>query len=286
MANTITKYTDSQIMKALLTRDFSGIGGEFVDDMITSVKAAAFMGAANLTKVSLPNLKEVRYQAFANTSIANLDIPWSKLESLGGGAFMGASGLPQDLVLPKATAINSSVFAGTSSARNTQIRSVSLPVWTGSTLTEQGFSSSSSGLFAYCSALTRIEAPMLQTMPNQMLYYCAALEEVNFPKVSTVNSGAFAYCTKLKKIDLGGPITRLSSTIFSNCSALQAIILRGVTTVPTLSTTVFSSTNVSKKTAYIYVPKALEETFKVAANWSTYATQIRAIEDYPDICGS
>ena len=127
---------------------------------------------------------------------------------------------------------------------------------------------------------------MLQTMPNQMLYYCAALEEVNFPKVSTVNSGAFAYCTKLKKIDLGGPITRLSSTIFSNCSALQAIILRGVTTVPTLSTTVFSSTNVSKKTAYIYVPKALEETFKVAANWSTYATQIRAIEDYPDICGS
>ena len=37
--------------------------------------------------------------------------------------------------------------------------------------------------------------------------------------------------------------------------------------------------------AYIYVPRALVEDYKVATNWSTFADRIRAIEDYPEICG-
>jgi hypothetical protein len=36
-------------------------------------------------------------------------------------------------------------------------------------------------------------------------------------------------------------------------------------------------------TGYIYVPSALVETYKTASNWVTYAAQIRAIEDYPEI---
>ena len=66
MANTTLTYSDSQIMKALLTRDFSGIGGEFIDDVITSVKPGAFMAAENLTKVSLPALKTIHFGAFMN----------------------------------------------------------------------------------------------------------------------------------------------------------------------------------------------------------------------------
>ena len=31
---------------------------------------------------------------------------------------------------------------------------------------------------------------------------------------------------------------------------------------------------------YIYVPRAMVDTLKSATNWSTYATQIRALEDY------
>jgi hypothetical protein len=30
----------------------------------------------------------------------------------------------------------------------------------------------------------------------------------------------------------------------------------------------------------------LVDSYKTATNWSKYATQIRAIEDYPDICGT
>ena len=287
MANTMTSYTDAQIMKALLTKDFSGIGREFVDDVITSVKVGAFTGAQNLDKVSLPSVKEVHYCAFQNAAITTLDLPWGELESIGFSAFAGASGLLQNPVFSKLTALSNGAFAGTSDKKNTELRTISLPLWTGSSFSEgSGFSNSTGGIFAYCTALTSVSAPELQSLPTQMFYYCQALEDVVFPKVSTVNSGVFNYCSNLTKIDLGGAITKLSSAFMSYANKVTALILRGVTTVPTLGSSAFTGTAVKSGTCYVYVPKALEATFKVASNWSTYASQIRAIEDYPDICGS
>ena len=287
MANTIASYTDAQIMKALLTRDFSGIGRAFEDDVITGIKVGAFAAAQNLDKVSLPAVKEVHAYAFQDAAIGSIDLPWGEIESIGFGAFMGASGYPQNLVLSKVTALSNGVFAGTSAARNTNLRTISLPLWTGSSFSDgNGFSNSNTGIFAYCSAMTSILAPELQSVPYQMLYYCAALEEVVFPKASSVNAGAFNYCTNLKKIDLGGAITRFSSAFMTSASKVTALILRGVTSVPTISSTTFNNTAVKSGTCYVYVPKALEDTFKVASYWSTYASQIRALEDYPDICGS
>ena len=59
MANTITAYTDEQIMRCLLTHDFSTIGRAFTDDVVTKIKVAAFYQAANLDEVHLPALKDV-----------------------------------------------------------------------------------------------------------------------------------------------------------------------------------------------------------------------------------
>jgi hypothetical protein len=42
---------------------------------------------------------------------------------------------------------------------------------------------------------------------------------------------------------------------------------------------------VANGTGYIYVPAALIEDYKAATNWSLYADQFRAIEDYPEITG-
>ena len=38
-------------------------------------------------------------------------------------------------------------------------------------------------------------------------------------------------------------------------------------------------------TGFVYVPAESVDTYKSATNWSTYAEQIRAIEDYPEITG-
>ena len=150
MANTNSKYTDRQIMKALLTKDFSSIGREFEDDVITSVKVGAFMGAKNLDRVSLPSVKEVHYCAFQDTPLTTIDLPWGELESIGCSAFAGASGLPQNPVFSKLTALSNGAFAGTSDNKNTQLRTISLPLWTGSSFSEgTGFSNAIAGIFGW-----------------------------------------------------------------------------------------------------------------------------------------
>ena len=288
MPNSIATYTDAQIMRALLTRNFSGIGNEFIDDTITTLKPAAFMEATNLSKVSLPALKTVRTLAFQNTNIATLDLPWSTLESIGYCAFMGAANVPQNLTLSRVTALANGAFAGTTSSRNTQIRTVSLPLWTGSSLTEgSGFSNSNMGIFAYCTAMTSFSAPELLTVPNQMLYYCMALENVVLPKVTSLGTGSFNGCSNLIKLDIGGNVTKINSAFINSCSSLEAVIFRGVTAVPTVTSASLNSSPVATSSnCYVYVPQSLEASFKVASVWSTYAGKIRAIEDYPAVCGS
>ena len=286
MANSIATYTDSLIMKCLLTRNFSDIGGEFEDDVITKVKTGAFYKATNLTRVSLPAVTEIGALAFAQSNVGTLDVDWSKVEKIGPAAFnLGFYGLPMNLALPSLTAIGSAAFAGTSQNRNTQLRTVSMPLWTGTTVTQEGVYTTS-GIFAYCSALTSVSAPELLSIPSEAFQYCVALESVSFPKAASIGGTAFTGCTNLVTIDVGGDVTTLSSKFIASATKMEAIILRGITSVPKLGSSTFTSTRVATGACYIYVPKSLEATVKVASNWSTYANQIRAIEDYPDVCGS
>ena len=286
MANSIATYTDEQIMRCLLTHNFTEIGRIFTDDVVTKIKTGAFYGATNLDEVHLPALREIGAYAFSDTSIGTLDLPWGQIESIGVDAFKsGFSGLPQNPVFSSLTMLGNSAFAGTSSAKNTQLRTISLPVWTGSQPNVTGITETS-GIFAYCSALTSISAPLLTSIPPSFLAYCSALEEVVFPRVTSIGGNAFSSCSKLKKIDIGGAATSFSYGFLSGTYVLETFILRGVTTVPTISTNVFRNTRVASGYAYIYVPKSLEATFNVARNWTTYSDQIRASEDYPDVCGN
>jgi hypothetical protein len=63
------------------------------------------------------------------------------------------------------------------------------------------------------------------------------------------------------------------------------LILRNTGEVCSLGTNAFDSSGVTNGTGYIYVPRALVDSYKADTNWSTYASQIRAIEDYPEIPG-
>ena len=288
MANTITNYTDSEIMKALITHNFNDIGGEFEDDVITTVKAGAFYQAQNLTKVSLPSVTKVCHYAFTETSLSTLELTWAALTSIGCQAFYkGWAALPAALTLSNLTELGAGAFAGTSSAKNTKVTSVSLPRWTGAAPASNGMASTGVGTFEYCSALASVNAPELATLTNYMFRYCTALEEIVLPKARTMASNLFTGCTKLKKVDLGGEISSISSAFLpTGTNVFEALILRGVTTVPTLGSSTFNSTKIASGAAYVYVPQSLEALFKVASNWSKYSAQIRAIEDYPDVCGS
>ena len=79
--------------------------------------------------------------------------------------------------------------------------------------------------------------------------------------------------------------TSIAANAFDG-SQLAALIIRTTSKTCTLANkNAFAGTQIASGTGYIYVPRALVDTYKAASNWSTYASRFRAIEDYPDITG-
>jgi hypothetical protein len=80
------------------------------------------------------------------------------------------------------------------------------------------------------------------------------------------------------------------SAAFEGLTNLEALIIRTTSNVvPLEKTNAFYTTPIAdgaaSDTCFIYVPSALVDSYKADAVWSTFANQIRAIEDYSDICG-
>ena len=134
--------------------------------------------------------------------------------------------------------------------------------------------------FQSCSNLTSVNFPVATSIGNSAFYDCANLTSVNFPAVTSIGIGTFDSCSKLTSADF--PVaTSIGSNVFYNCSKLTSLILRKSDSICTLSNTnAFNSTPIKSGTGYIYVPRALVDTYKANTKWSTVASQFRALEDY------
>lgn len=134
-------------------------------------------------------------------------------------------------------------------------------------------------------ALTYVNLPSVTSLGSYAFYQATGLETVKLPKLTTVSTQAFYGCTKLTHADCG-MLGNLPAQTFNACSALTELILRKSNSICTLSNVnAINNTAIGKGTGYVYVPSALVDSYKGNANWSAFAEQIRAIEDYPDICG-
>lgn len=122
--------------------------------------------------------------------------------------------------------------------------------------------------FTNCKGLTTIDLPMLKSTGNNCFQSIAATI-VDLPQLGFVNANLFK----------GAP--NLIAVIFRRDD--KVIGMNGLSP--------FEATPIASGTGYIYVPKTLNdgtdgvEAYKAATNWSAYADQIRAIEDYPEITG-
>ena len=107
-----------------------------------------------------------------------------------------------------------------------------------------------------------------------------SITEIADSVIKSIGQGAFYGCYALIKADFPA-VTSISSYAMRSCGALTILILRSATMCTLSSTNAFSSTPIkSGGTGYIYVPRALVDSYKAATNWSTYAAQFRALEDY------
>jgi hypothetical protein len=138
--------------------------------------------------------------------------------------------------------------------------------------------------FVEIASLEKVSLPEIPMIGYMGFQGCKALYDVHVPKSTNVPFSCFNQCTSLKKILLPS-VTSIDVSGFAN-SAIETLVLSNTTQVCTLkNTNAFTNTPVSNGTGYVYVPRALVDSYKAATNWSTYASQIRAIEDYPEITG-
>ena len=261
----------------------------YYDDEITSIGAYAFNSCSKLQGVNSQNVSKVGDYAFENCS-ALTDVNVGNTTSVGAGAFRNCTSLTR-LDLPNATILNGYLAYNCSSLTElnmpsassgkgyaiagTKIEHISLPK----------FANPGSSVFRDAKYLRTVYMPSLVRVEQSIFMGCSALETVTFPKATHVGSQAMYGCSALTYVDL--PICkRIDSKGFYNCTALETLILRKSDDICTLANVnAFTGTKISSGDGYIYVPAAFVDSYKSATNWSAYASQIRAIEDYPDVCG-
>lgn len=180
------------------------------------------------------------YAFYGYATLKSVSFP--NLETIGGWGFCNCEALA-DVYLPKANFCSANAFSG-------------------------------------CKSLQTIDLPSYTTGGVYTFNGCSALVDVNLPLFKEIGSSCFKNCSILKRLDLPSA-TSIGSEAFRNCTRLGILILRNETMVTLSATSAFSATPIkSGGKGYIYVPSALIDSYKVATNWSTYASQFRALEAY------
>lgn len=193
-----------------------------------------------------------------------------------------------EILTNKMTALNSDVTSIRQYAFRgaTALVSINLPKAT----------SIATNAFYGCTKLTDVNMPLVKSIASNAFNGCSIIPSIVLPSLTSADSYMFRYCYKLATIDLP-VITNIVAAMFYDCRILKTLILRSPTMCTLANTSAFTNCNHitgiqhgtynpnGLKDGYIYVPAALVDDYKTATNWSTFAEQIRAIEDYPEICG-
>ena len=139
-------------------------------------------------------------------------------------------------------------------------------------------------MFQSCSKLKKASFPNAVIISTGTFHSCRALVEAYFPKSLEIGPYAFYNCAALPQFDGAGALS-VGGNAFYGCTTLQTLILRSHTFVELANVNAFTNSPMETGAGYIYVPSTLVNVYKAANNWSTYANQFRAIEDYPEITG-
>jgi hypothetical protein len=142
------------------------------------------------------------------------------------------------------------------------------------------------GAFRGVTALKNVYLPKVSSLRNDVFRECTALEGIKLESCSSIGNNVFMSASAFEKADFH-KLSWADGSCFTMASALKILILRNETKICTLNgTSAFNSTPIKSGTGYIYVPrKFLSDTdansdYRRATNWSTFASQFRALEDY------
>lgn len=280
---------------------------------VTSIEDQTFYMCSKLATINMPNVEHIGYRGLAFCCLLT-DIKFPNLTSMGEHCFVGNDGLVlvNDNMLPKITYISANAFNNCSNLITVDLSnvtsldggafmdcealtSVNLPNVTTFesghqfcdcyALTEVNLpkvvSLGTLGAFNDCSSLIAIDLPNTIEVSNESFRGCEALTNVNLPNAITIGDRAFGECLSLRKLDLPKAAS-IGEQCFFGGVQLEALILRNTESMCTAKGDICASYSSwgTGSILHIYVPRALIEDYKVAENWSQYASKFRALEDY------
>lgn len=165
--------------------------------------------------------------------------------------------------LPNVTSVESYAFY-----KCTSLASIDIPE----------LKSASQYTFAYIKP-SIIDFPLLETISTYTFAYITSPCSVNLPSLKTTSNSSFRDSKGISRVDLA-IVTKIDNLCFYYCNALETLILRKNDAICTLqNTNAFTGTKIANGTGYIYVPDELVEEYKVATNWSSFASQIKPISE-------
>ncbi len=134
--------------------------------------------------------------------------------------------------------------------------------------------------FAYWNELEAVNFPNVTKLCHWAFLECGSLTDVVLPKLERIEGSPFDECSNIKVLDFSSVI-RFGPNALEYAYSLKALVLRNEQQVCQLDgNRALVETQIDYGEGYIYVPRALLDSYKAATNWSAYADQLRALEDY------
>lgn len=305
---------DDQIIKYLKGQEI----GDVDDSTITEIPENALMKPM-FNNFKIPNCRKIGYHSLVGIYISG-DYDFSNVTEINSFAFsrtgdnyasnydLGGIGIV-DLVLPKCQAIGAGAFNNMSYLRRDgteepkPLKTVSAPACTRidnsafrASMTNKGSLESvnfpavtylSDSIFLGNPRLAKFETEgEITTIGSQLFSGCTGLTRFSAKNTNfraTLANYVFRDCSSLEYADVGS-VQSLQTESFKNCTSLNYLILRrtqGSTPYTTMSNSnALSTSRLATGEGFILVPSSLMETYKTATNWSVYAGQFRALEDY------
>ena len=220
------------------------------DNELTSIRSYGLANMSALTSVSFPELQTINTYAFYND--ANLVMngwPFPKAKTIGNYAFRYCYGLTGEVTLPSTvTSIGQYSFA---SCKNMTKFTAAGAITTLGTYTFVGASAD------HKMTMTECHLPNLGT---------SIALNLNWGSTTAANA-----CQSLEIVDIG-KAKSIAANTFANCYKLQTLIMRRTSVTTCANVSAFLNTPLrgyNSRTAEIYVPEALIDTYKAASVWTT-----------------
>ena len=138
--------------------------------------------------------------------------------------------------------------------------------------------SAGANCFYGSTGVAKLNLPRLTSAGSNCFYQMTKLKVLNLPSLNIIASNCCRYSSSLE-VFCATSITTIQSAALADCTNLSMIIVGKNASLQNVSA--FTRTKIEDGTGFIYVPDEKIEEYKVATNWSTFATQIKGWSEIP-----